>query len=92
MTDKQTNRHTHIWTFRLIERIGRFFEKNIAEAYETYLSMKDDILGDTYSSISLPGLYTGPKQHWARTDRDSVRSSTGDISCWLLGFNLKKIV
>ena len=56
-------------------------QKSITEAYETYLSMRDDILGDTYSSTSLPGLYTGPQRHQARTDRDSARSSTGDISC-----------
>ena len=55
-------------------------QKSIAKVYENYLSLRDEILGDSYTSTSLPGLYMGPQQHLARSKSTTARSSTGDIS------------
>ena len=47
----------------------------VIQIYEAYLSLRDEILGNTDSDSSLPGQYTGPKLPPARTERTPVRSS-----------------
>ena len=54
-------------------------QKEFVTTYAKYLEIRDELLSETESQQSLPGLYTGPQHPQARTKRTKARRSSGDI-------------
>ena len=48
------------------------------QVYDIYLGIRDELPGET-DQQNLPGLYTGPQQQQARTERTSTCNSISGI-------------
>ena len=53
-------------------------QEQLVKVYEIYLGIRDELLDDP-SQQSLPGLYTGPQQRQARTERTQTSGGNSGI-------------
>ena len=56
-------------------------QKAFIEVYEQYLALREELLEESETPSSLPGLYTGPLLPKAGSKGDKARKGNGDIIC-----------